>query len=302
MLTDPVFSFGPREFDEGSPETILEGHDEMDITGACVICAWFRRDVFWRNRDHGGQCFIAAKGEYSTRLGWRFMLKGCDPPYQFLNVQFDIGDGSKLNMYKIIVPTADRRDHFAAFLFQPGKRFVNGIEMVDYTDADGNVYRSEHACPACMIYDGRTERIWRCVQYDENPIQTVQAGGVPLGIGKDSVTNLPKYGLSGAIYELKKFDGDYSIQDVIDYYNATKDNYNHEEPPPACDAGDTRTETCPDGSTIVTHTCADGNWVETGNTCPPTPPAQDDDEINWLPFILITIIIIVAIYLLTKTR
>lgn len=44
-------------------------------------------------------------------------------------------------------------------------------------------------------------------------------------------------------------------------------------PDPDCYAGETKTELCSDGSTIITHTCVSGNWVATGNVCPedPTP-------------------------------
>ena len=42
-------------------------------------------------------------------------------------------------------------------------------------------------------------------------------------------------------------------------------------PVPECDAGETRTETCWDGSEIVSETCVDGKWAGTGNTCPAEP-------------------------------
>lgn len=43
-------------------------------------------------------------------------------------------------------------------------------------------------------------------------------------------------------------------------------------PPPAeCKVGETKTATCSDGSTIVTHTCENGKWKETGNVCPVEP-------------------------------
>jgi len=35
-----------------------------------------------------------------------------------------------------------------------------------------------------------------------------------------------------------------------------------------CNTGETKTQICGDGSTIVTHTCEGGRWVETGNVCP----------------------------------
>lgn len=40
---------------------------------------------------------------------------------------------------------------------------------------------------------------------------------------------------------------------------------------PECQIGETKTETCWDGSTITTHTCENGKWKETGNVCPPKP-------------------------------
>jgi len=36
-----------------------------------------------------------------------------------------------------------------------------------------------------------------------------------------------------------------------------------------CNTGETQTQVCGDGSTIITHTCVNGKWTETGNTCPP---------------------------------
>lgn len=51
---------------------------------------------------------------------------------------------------------------------------------------------------------------------------------------------------------------------------------NHDQFPytyvqPECQLGETKTETCWDGSTIVTHTCENYKWVPTGNTCPAEP-------------------------------
>jgi hypothetical protein len=34
-----------------------------------------------------------------------------------------------------------------------------------------------------------------------------------------------------------------------------------------CEEGATKTETCPDGSTIHTYICLDGKWVKTGEIC-----------------------------------
>lgn len=41
--------------------------------------------------------------------------------------------------------------------------------------------------------------------------------------------------------------------------------------PVECKTGETKTATCPDGSTIITHTCDGGKWKETGNKCPEQP-------------------------------
>jgi len=38
-----------------------------------------------------------------------------------------------------------------------------------------------------------------------------------------------------------------------------------------CKIGETKTETCWDGSTIITHTCEQGKWKATGNVCPVKP-------------------------------
>jgi hypothetical protein len=38
---------------------------------------------------------------------------------------------------------------------------------------------------------------------------------------------------------------------------------------PECYIGEVKTETCWDGSTIITHTCENGKWVPTNTTCPP---------------------------------
>ena len=51
-----------------------------------------------------------------------------------------------------------------------------------------------------------------------------------------------------------------------------------------CQAGETQTRTCPDGSVITTATCVNGNWQATGATCP-TIPGEIKAEIlshEWL--------------------
>ena len=53
---------------------------------------------------------------------------------------------------------------------------------------------------------------------------------------------------------------------------------------PVCQAGETQTRTCPDGSVITTATCVNGNWQATGATCP-TIPGEIKAEIlshEWL--------------------
>jgi hypothetical protein len=52
---------------------------------------------------------------------------------------------------------------------------------------------------------------------------------------------------------------------------------------PECQIGEVKTETCYDGSVIITATCENGKWKETGNTCP-IPPEQKCScfyYINW---------------------
>jgi hypothetical protein len=77
----------------------------------------------------------------------------------------------------------------------------------------------------------------------------------------------------------QSWKSDYGVVNFRYVAKAYKDEYKvplfneNKYPPivPECKLGDTKTEKCSDGSTIITHTCIDGKWQPTGNVCPIIP-------------------------------
>lgn len=88
--------------------------------------------------------------------------------------------------------------------------------------------------------------------------------------GKPWVIEVLGYKHNEEIYaQLEKVE-----QAVFEIFGQHSENYGKfPDPitPDECKIGEIKTSTCPDGSTIITHTCENGKWVETGNTCPVEP-------------------------------
>ena len=250
MLSNPVFEFGPQEFVRGSPETRFPSSPDYDFDEPTVLLCWFRRD------EYIDQTVLAAHGKAGTD-GWRFMLKGCEPEHQFVNIQCDVNNPQR-NIYKILKPINNKYDHFCAWIWNPTRKFYDGYEAFGYTDADGRT-TAKDGVPACLVFDGSVDHIWRAKDAASS-IWTVASADRDLGIGRDSVTGLPKFGMTGAVYDFKIFKGDYGAEDAIEYYNDTKENYNLEP-------DDDEMVTCFGKNTGVFHMAPGGGFFDDGGMC-----------------------------------
>ena len=192
-----------RYFDgDGGQYGIWEDNEKLDITGPKTFLVWFRRDVF------NLQQFFLSKGHWGTQLGWRYMVKQTEPPYQYEQIQFDVGDGSELNYYKTLQGITDSKDHFTAFVFDPTKTFVDakGVDTHGFLALDGD----------CDNY--------YMARSDTKLISKVKPYRSEMYIGRHFCEG--KFYLAGMIYMARIIEGGMSKDDVNAFYEKTKGSYN----------------------------------------------------------------------------
>ena len=188
----------------GKQYSIWEDTPNLDITGKTTMMVWFRRDTL---NDHQ---FLLSKGDWKDRLGWRLMIKETRPPYQYEQIQFDVGDGTNLNYYKSNKGINDTKDHFVAVVFNPDMTYVDskGVDTHGFVCLDGN-------CDD--YYMARSNK-------DTSPITTVKPYRAPMYLGRHFTEN--KFCFVGMIYEAKIIKEDMGKEGVTKYYNDTKHLYN----------------------------------------------------------------------------
>jgi len=212
---DPEPDPQPQEFlmdnhyfdGSGGQYGLWEDTDKLDINGPMTWMIWFRRDIF------NLQQFFLSKGHWGDQLGWRMMVKQTEPPYQYEQIQFDVGDGTDLNYYKSNKGVTDSRDHFAAMVFNPN---------IDYIDSK-NVTTHGFVC-----LDGDCDDYYMA-RSDTNkpPITRVKPYRAPMYLGRHFCDG--KFYFAGMIYDAKIIQGDIGKNGVTTYYNDTKDMYNKQE-------------------------------------------------------------------------
>jgi len=204
--TPPVqndFVMDTRYFDgDGGQYGVWEDDKKLDITGPKTFLCWFRRDVF------NLQQFFMSKGHWGDRIGWRYMVKQTKPPYQYEQIQFDVGDGNELNYYKTLGSVTDSKDHFTAFVFDPNRIFVDakGVDTHGFLALDGD----------CDNY--------YMARSDDKLISDVKAYRREMYIGRHFCEG--KFYLAGMIYFARIVDGAMSKEETRAFYERTKGGYN----------------------------------------------------------------------------
>lgn len=199
------FVMSNKYFDgTGAQYGLWEDTDDLDIKGPMTWMIWFRRDTF------NLQQFFLSKGHWEDELGWRMMVKQTKPPYQYEQIQFDVGDGTDLNYYKSNKGVTDSKDHFAAMVFNPNVTYVDskGVDTHGYVCLDGN-------CDDYYMARSNTSK---------PPITTVKPYRAPMYLGRHFCEG--KFYFSGMIYDVQIVTGDPGKEGVTKYYDDTKHLYN----------------------------------------------------------------------------
>lgn len=205
---DPIpqeFLMSNMYFDgNGGQYGLWEDTSDLDIKGPMTWMIWFRRDIF------NLQQFFLSKGHWGDQLGWRFMVKQTDPPYQYEQIQFDVGDGTDLNYYKSNKGVTDSKDHFAAMVFNPSKTYIDskGVETHGFVCLDGD-------CDDYYMARSNTSK---------DPITSVKPYRSPMYLGRHFCEG--KFYYAGMIYDVQILSGDLGKDGVTKYFDDTKSKYN----------------------------------------------------------------------------
>ena len=203
--TPQEFVMSNKYFDgNGGQYGLWEDTSDLDIKGPMTWMVWFRRDVF------NLQQFFLSKGHWGDQLGWRMMVKQTKPPYQYEQIQFDVGDGTDLNYYKSNKGVTDSKDHFAAMVFNPDVTYVDSkdVETHGFVCLDGD-------CDDYYMARSDTNKV---------PITTVKPYRSPMYLGRHFCED--KFYFTGMIYDVQILTGDPGKEGVTKYYNDTKHLYN----------------------------------------------------------------------------
>ena len=194
---------GVHEFD-GTTENCLQypHNPDYDIGDEFTVRTWFRRDVF------NEQQFFMSKGHWEDKLGWRFMVKQTDPPYQYEQCQFDVGNGKELNYYKTLQGITDSDWHCIVFVWNANKIYV---------DSKGT---STHGA---LILDGKADYYMARSDTKKPVISEVKPYRKPMYVGRHFCKD--KFFFVGAMANTEMLDTDIGIGGAIDYYKSTKDAY-----------------------------------------------------------------------------
>ncbi|RJS69668.1 hypothetical protein CW696_06800 [ANME-2 cluster archaeon] len=201
--TPTDFVMDTRYFDgDGGQYGIWEDDPKLDITGPKTFLCWFRRDVF------NLQQFLLSKGHWGDRIGWRYMIKQTKPPYQYEQIQFDVGDGRDLNYYKTLQGVTDSKDHFTAFVFNPDKIYTDskGVDTHGFLQLDGDPDK---------YYMARS---------GDTLISRVKPYRREMYVGRHFCEG--KFYFAGMIYFARIIDDDIGKDGTVDFYNRTKHLYN----------------------------------------------------------------------------
>lgn len=192
---------GTHEFDR-STDMSYKYDRTTDIDDEMTITLWFRRDVF------NNQQFLISKGHWSDRKGWRLMIKQTKPPYQYEQIQFDVGNKKSLNYYKTLDGIMDHDWHSIVVLFNANKIYVDskGIET-----------------HGVILLDGKPEYYMACPPEDKNepPISEVVPYRAPMYIGRHS-DQKNKYYFTGGINNITIMDVDIGIEAAQNWHETTK--------------------------------------------------------------------------------
>jgi len=206
IIDHTVFEMlGRHEFDRGARITYPYDPD-TDIDDELTIRMWFRRDKFNTHQ------FLIAKGHWGDRAGWRLMIKQTKPPYQYEQIQFDVGNKKSLNYYKTLDGITDSDWHSVTVLFNAGKIYKDskGVET-----------------HGVILLDGEVEYYMACPPEDERnpPIADVTRYREPMWIGRHS-DKANKYHFTGMLANITIEDVDIGIDAAKQWHQDTKDDYN----------------------------------------------------------------------------
>ena len=194
-----VFSMdGIHEFDRITD--ISYPYDRTTDAGEeMTIMMWFRRDVF------NTQQFLISKGHHGDRQGWRLMVKETKPPYQYEQIQFDVGNKASLNYYKSLDGIVDHEWHSLVVLFNANRIYV---------DSKG---KRTHAV---IILDGKTDYYMSSPPEDiNNPaIDYVSPYKAPMYIGRHSDSK-NKYYFTGAMSNVTIMNVDIGISAAQEWHD-----------------------------------------------------------------------------------
>ena len=173
-----------------------------DIDEEMTIMMWFKRDVF------NTQQFLISKGHHGDRQGWRLMIKQTKPPYQYEQIQFDVGNKASLNYYKTLDGIVDHEWHSLVILFNSNKIYVDSKG----TETHG-----------VIILDGKAEYYMACPPEDKGnpPIDDVSLYRAPMYIGRHS-DQKNKYYFTGSMSNVTIMDVDIGISAAQNWHETTK--------------------------------------------------------------------------------
>lgn len=194
---------GVHEFD-GTIENCLQypHNSDYDIGDEFTVRMWFRRDVF------DEQQFFMSKGHWEDELGWRFMVKQTKPPYQYEQVQFDVGDGKNLNYYKTLQGIVDSEWHCIVFVWNANKIYVDSKGMATH---------------GALILDGKADYYMARSDTKKPAISEVKPYREPMYVGRHFAKG--KFFYVGAMANIEILDMDIGIDGAVEYYESTKDAY-----------------------------------------------------------------------------
>ena len=196
--------FDRWEFNCASGSFLKYLHDpKYDIGEEFTVCMWFRRDVFNK------QQFLISKGHWGDRVGWRFMIKQTKPPYQYEQIQLDVGDGCNLNYYKTLKGITNSDWHCIVFIFNANKI---------YTDSKGV------ATHGMLILDGAAEEYYMARSDGAPLIRDVKPLNEPMYIGRHS-DKKNAYCFTGVMSNITMYHVDIGMDAAINYYRETKHLY-----------------------------------------------------------------------------
>ena len=195
--------FDVQEFDGTGKGCCQYPHKpEYDIEDEFTIRMWFRRDVF--NKEQ----FFISNGNWKKKLGWRLMVKQTKSPYQYEQIQFDVGDGKNLNYYKTLQGITDSKWHCIVVVFNANKIYV---------DSKGTPTHG------ALILDGKADYYMARSNKKKAAISEVKPYGKEMYIGRHFCDG--KFFFTGAMANIEILDIDIGIDGGIEYYEDTKDQY-----------------------------------------------------------------------------